>query len=448
MLAIANVALGSRVHEPLFYDSDGYLRAARDIGAHGVLSPFDLSSLRTYGYPLVLSWIDKIAALSGIPIRVAVTELQVSMYILAGLLLRRAASVYPNGSLAIDIAMYLNVWAVFLSTEVLTESLSLSLLLVVAGCWFWAWQNIWNRKYWLFLSAGSLLVGFCVMLRPANIFMFVAWFAGHLLLIFNSGERGFRARMRSAFLSSAVTLALALLPMLPQLRNNVLYYGRWTPLVTEQLQNAQLTLGVFYIKYGTSVPPAPLGAIQYLNPLVAGTRPPGPHPGAWYLEHPVRGAATFGLHVFNIVDQDFPFVYVQNLIPWYRLPEAVVLHLFTGLSLLGLFVWLKNFPRGNPRETRAAITPRAAFLFAAGGYIAVYGVSAAESRFGVPLLWSVLPFSFVAIQELLAAEGKRRWIQLLGVLVYAVLAVRLSIWVTAQSPQIALACHAVRSAPR
>ncbi len=100
------------------YDAAGYLRAAKDIGAHGLLSRFDLSSIRTYGYPLLLSWVDPIATFFRLPLRAIVTELQVSMYILAVLLLWRAMAAYPAGRIAVDIGMYLNVWAIFLCTDV------------------------------------------------------------------------------------------------------------------------------------------------------------------------------------------------------------------------------------------------------------------------------------------------------------------------------------------
>ncbi len=321
----------------------------------------------------------------------------------------------------------------------LTDSLSLSLLLVVVSFWLFTWQNIGNWKYWVFLCGGSLIVGFCVMVRPANIFMLAAWFAGQLQLVFGDNAITFRKRVRSALVTAPVTVALALIPMLPQLRNNVVYYGRWTPLVADDLQRRMQTVGVLFIKYATGISPAPVVSVTYPNPLFAGTHLPAPNPGVWYLEHPVRGAATVGLHVFNLIDQDFPFVYVRNLLPWYRLPEAIALQFLVGLSLLGLFAWFREFSTRKPGEIGPAITMRAAFLFSVGAYLAVYGTSDPESRFGVPLLWALLPFSFIAVQRLRAVGGKSRWVNVASVLAYAALAVCLSMWVTAQSPAIAMA---------
>lgn len=80
----ANLALHARIHEPLFHDANGYLRAARDFSSHGVLSHFELLWIRTYGYPLLLSWADRAATLLGLPLRLVVTEIQLLVYISAG----------------------------------------------------------------------------------------------------------------------------------------------------------------------------------------------------------------------------------------------------------------------------------------------------------------------------------------------------------------------------
>ena len=436
VLLVGNLALHARIHEPLFYDSNGYFRAARDIGLHGILSHFEFLWIRTYAYPLLLSWGDRVAILLGLPLRLVVTELQLFLYISAGLLLRRAMAVYPHGAAAVDIGMYLNLWAVFLTTDVLTDSPSLSLSLIVVSCWLWAWQNFKKPSYWIFLCGGSLLVGFCVMVRPANIFLLAAWFAGHLLLILRDNEITLRMRMRLALLAATAMLALPIVSMLPQLYDNVAYYGRWTPLVTSNLRRAQAILGVKYIKYATAIPPVPITSVTYANPFFAGTRLPDRFPSTWYIEHPLRGAATIGLHVFDMVDQDFPFVYVRDVLPWYRLPEAVALHLLAGLGLIGLFFWATMQPYGKPSEIREAITRRIAYFLLVGAYLAVYCTSDPESRFGVPLLWAIFPFSGLAVRRLKATRGKWFGSALLIVVAYAAIAVRLSAWVTAQSPAI------------
>lgn len=345
-------------------------------------------------------------------------------------------SAYAKGATAADAGMYLNLWAVFLTTDVLTDSLSLSLSLIVVSCWLWAWQHFRKPSYWIFLCGGSLLAGFCVMVRPANIFLLAAWFAGHMLVIFRDHEVTLRKRMRQALLATAAMLTLPIVPMLPQLYDNIAYYGRWTPLVTTTLRQAQAISGIENIKCATAIPPVPITRITYVNPFFAGTRLPDRFPSAWYIEHPLRGAATIGLHVFDLIDQDFPFVYVRDVRPWYRLPEAIALHLAVGLSLIGLFFWATSQPLGKPSEIREANTSRMTYFLLVGAYLAVYSISDPESRFGVPLLWAIFPFSALAFRRLKESRGKRLGSALLIAVAYAVLAVRLSAWVTAQSPAI------------
>ena len=121
------------------------------------------------------------------------------------------------------------------------------LLLAAVGCWLRLWQE---RSRILPLVAGSLAVGFAVMVRPANLFMVFAWLVSCALVL---------VRQRPALphlMARGLVIAVAvLLPSLPQLANNMRHYGQMSPLVVSDLGRSQQLWGVRYLKYGTAVNP-------------------------------------------------------------------------------------------------------------------------------------------------------------------------------------------------
>ena len=74
--------------------------------------------------------------------------------------------------------------------------------------------------------------------------------------------------------------------------------------VPADLGSLQQSLGVQYLKYATALPPVPRAPVNYDNPLYAGTVIDKGAPWSWYIDYPLRGVATLGLHVFNMTDQD------------------------------------------------------------------------------------------------------------------------------------------------
>jgi hypothetical protein len=235
-------------------------------------------------------------------------ELQLSLYLAACLFFRNALSrASPLAARIAFCGMLVNYYVLIYTPESLTECMSLSLLVIAGGCWL-----VLRRKdAGVFpLIVGSLVAGFSVMVRPANLFVVAAWIVGVLVI-------GWRQRYsaKRAFAVGLCVVAALVAPTLPQLAINVLHFGKWTPLVAQDLGKMQQVWGIQNIKYATGMPPVPVAQINYNNPFFVGTTVDVASPWRWYLDYPGRGVATLALHAFNLTDQDLLFTYSRDLDP-------------------------------------------------------------------------------------------------------------------------------------
>ncbi len=429
LFAIA-VAHGFMLHEWLYpssYDAASYVQMAREIAEHGLFHRYCDADLRTFGYPYFLSFLDRGALVLGWPFEVIVFETQLALYIVAAALLRRAlAPAWPSAARIVFCGLLLNYYALLYTTAALTESLSLTLLVFVSACWLNAYRT--HEAVWP-VAAGSLAAGFAMMVRPGNMFMVVAWIFGLLLI----AVRARPALLRGAVMSAVVLVAL-LLPMLPQLANNVAFFHKRSPLLVENLGGVQLTRGVMYIKYATGIPPvAPQGEIDYLNPMYEGTQFDAKAPLRWYFDYPWRGAATIALHVFNLVDQDLLFTYSRDLSPWYRVPLGLINYGVVGLGVTWLVMLTRRVRRSRSTSARDAVLMLLALIAA---NLAMYAWTAVEMRFGLDLLALLFPLALFATRELARLQRNVRRVAMGSVAVCIVAAFALSGWVREQAPLI------------
>ena len=423
----AVVAHAFLLHEwffPSAWDAQSYVDIAKDIAERGLIRKFHGSDFRTYGYPFTVSLVFRAAAWTGVSFVLLLFELQFLAYCGAALFLRR--SLVPIGANAARIVfggVLVNFYALIYTPESLTESISLTLLVFTAGWWVRLWRD--GITAWPLL-AGSVTVGFALMVRPANAFMIAAWVFGFVLLTWRQRPPVARALLHAILLVLAVAL-----PMAPQIRNNVIHYAKWSPMVFADLGQLQQSLGVQNLKYATALPPVPRAPVYYNNPLYAGTTLDEGAPWSWYLDYPLRGAATIALHTFNLTDQDLLFTYSRDLAPWYRVPLGIVNHAVVALGLLGIvLLGQRVYAAGDLRWRDAYLT-----LFALiGANLAVYAWTAVEMRFGSVLLLVLFPLAGYAVLRVAATPGARaKRAVALGTAAYVVLALALSAWVRDQS---------------
>ena len=157
-------------------------------------------------------------------------------------------------------------------------------------------------------------------------------------------------------------------------------------------------------------------------------------PWSWYVDYPLRAAATVALHTFNLTDQDLLFTYSRDLSPWYRVPLGIANHAVVALGVVGLLLLgLRMHTTKEPRSRDAYVMLLALIV----ANWAVYAWTAVEMRFGSVLLLVLFPLAAYGALRIAASRrrGKTRLVAA-GVAGYIVLALILSEWVRDQSPLI------------
>jgi hypothetical protein len=393
-IGIAHAFYARSLAYPSEYDAQNYLDIAMDLARGGLFAKFFYSDLRPYGYPLFLRMVKEVADALRVPWGLAIFETQLALYVGAALFVRsRLARVSLPVARLFLVATSLNVVALVYVADTLAEILSLVLLLVAAGCWVHVYAG--GSRTWLAVAAGSLAIGAAVIVRPANVFALPVWAVALVML---GWLRGWNAR-RGGIAALVTTLAVAV-PMLPQVANNVRHHDTWTPLVAASLGRNQQIWGIAYLKYATALAPIPLPSVFYMNPFAEDRPVDEARPLAWYIGYPGAGAATLGLHVFGMLDQDLLFTYARDLDPWYRRPLGVVTHGAVALAGLG-FVLLA----GRARRDRGCRVLFVALSTLCACYAALHATTAVEMRFGLPLLVVAGPLAAWFVRETWPQRG-------------------------------------------
>jgi hypothetical protein len=423
-IVIAHLFYWRVVRYPSAWDAQTYLDIASDIERNGLFRTFHKSALRPYGYPLLLSVLLRAASALGAPVGFVVFEFQLALYLIGAVFVRRRiAQLWPAAAPWAFAGVVLNVFILSYLPESLTESVSLALILIAAGCWLALLAA--REPPWRDVLMGSLAMGAAVVVRPANLFALAAWCLAVAAICV--ARRPWPSRL-------SVALALAggvAFPLVPQYVNNVWNYGRHTPLIVESLAHNQQTWGLD-LKYATGMPPVPVAPIWYFNPLKTGSVIDPEQPLTWYAQNPLRGTLTLALHVFNMLDQDLFFVYSRDLDPWYRIPVGLVNHAVVALALIAAGLLL-----ARTRRDRTLVLPTVALAAYVLCHLAMHVTTLVEMRFGLPLLLIAGPAALLAIRDLAERRSWRpRAMAAAFVAVWVVAALLLSQWVRQQAPAI------------
>jgi hypothetical protein len=409
---------------PSAFDAQNYFDIAADIDRNGLFSKFHNSDVRTYGYPLLLVAFSRAANLMRVPAGWLLFEGQLALYMFAAYLVRRElAKTWPVFASWAFIGIVLNVFALSYTPESLTESVSLSLILVATACWL---KLLAGPTTWRPVLAGSIVIGAAVMVRPANLFALFTWVlaVAAVCIARRSNVRAFATIIVALFVG-------VLLPMLPQYVNNVRHYGQHSALVAARLGHNQQIWGIAYLKYATALPPVPNPSIFYENPFAKNRSVDDERPLEWYARYPLAGALTLALHAFDMLDQDLLFTYSRDLNPWYRIPVGIANHAIIGAAWIAIAILL-----ARARRDRAYALAAGVVIVYAVSHIALHATSAVEMRFGLPLLLLAGPAAIAAVREVARARAKWLLPSAIAVLGYTAAALALSDWVRQQAPSI------------
>ena len=358
------------------YDSYHYFQLSRIVATEGVWGL--QSRVRTYGYPLFIAAVTGFRDVGPDAARAATAAAQVLLHLalslyaarVAGRLFRdRRVSAGTFALMALDPILLLR------SVEMLSDSVSASL----AG--FAVFASLPRRRPVPRAFGAFLAAGLAAAVRPANVVLLPA-----LAIVWIVRARRYGEPLRVALVPALVG---AVLPLAPQVASNVRAYERWTPLVVDGLYSDQASWGTGMLKYGTSLVPGRAPQIVYANPFVA---PGGGSASELALRRPVAYAKTLAAHGFAMLDQDFPYTYVEDFHPPARWPLSLANYAFLFLALAGLGLGVSG--ASAPADSRLYF---AAALLSGGALVAIYLPVAVESRFSLPLYPLLTPAAVHAV---------------------------------------------------
>jgi hypothetical protein len=378
----------------VIYDSWGYHYLSEVLRTKGLFAwPTDL---RTYGYPAFLVLLSGFRGLPPEELRLVAFVVQLAAHLGAcGFVAARLRRIYRSesvGAWAFAVGA-LNPALLIHTSEVLSDLLSAVLVqLAVALCWPLPEPEGDPRRR-LHPAASAFLSFLCagaaVAVRPANAIVAVA-LAGVWLL------RGLLFPKLSLGEVFAGALGLVL-PLVPQVALNWRVFRRITPLIVHSLYRMQTQWGMGALKYGTVVISGRSPFLVYANPFFRGD----PTPAAFFQNHPFDYLATLFLHVFAMLDFDYPFTFITNLDLWYRWPLAVVNFALIALAFAGCVLAAARLLRGRRKPIDEAAFAQWSTILVGGAYLAIYAPVEVENRFGLtpealmtPLIVSVLVWIF------------------------------------------------------
>lgn len=398
-LLMAAALLLAHVHVPLMADAFVYQLYAFRANEWGLFD--DLGTLRTYGYPLFLSWLASWVGLEHLHVSVAAGVVQYLFF--AGGCIALVLSLPAQQArlrLAIFAGLLLNPWLIAQVTDTLTEGLVLGLLVWTVVLTLRAFQA---PTYWVFacfIAGAASVVAATVIVRPANVVAVAAWHAAVIVALTTLG-RSHRHRLACAAIYLMATVIGCLLAWGPQLQYNHAVSGTFAfPLVCT-LGDLQLAWGLRLWKYETIYRAgAGVAPWYYPNPLFDAATAAGPA-WLWYVKNAYGGLLTLGAHVFNSFSVNYLFTYVRDLHTWYSWPLRA---LYWVVVVLGTYQVVgaatKRIRSGLVRQFDPQTGTVVLFLvLAVLGTIALNSITAVEVRF------NVLPIAVLSVCSLYLGLG-------------------------------------------
>ena len=311
-------------------DALGYVEKGLGFRKEGFLA--DLGTLRTYGYPAIIYLYSFIAGLEPRSIALAAGIVQLTIYGLSVLWLgSRFYSLNITLAGAISIGLLLNPIIVALVGDVLTESISLIVVVLALAALINTGRARAFSGFVLWATFGAAVSSFSVMIRPVNLLVFLAWNCGVVVWVFFARRTSLQ---RTALVCCyiCILIACAAAAWGPQYWYN-LSLGYHTILPTTPLFDIQLKWGILLLKYATIVVDQHAEGLLFPNPWCVQSIADA-HPLLWYLDHPLRGVVSIAGHLFGAFNFEYPFVYVYDLNPIYSVPTAGLMWLVIAIGLL------------------------------------------------------------------------------------------------------------------
>ena len=381
-------------NQPFFYDANSYVLAAHGIAEKGLLGNWYHVELRTYGYPLFLHGAFKIADWFHVGPTTSIFTLQWSLFVASARFATNSFFRSARTRRLAFVAVAANPLLVVYAPQALTESLTVSCVLVVVGSLSRAALARRGTVAAAWLVVGATTSSLAMEVRPSNLLIPACFVlaAGGVVLWTRSPSR-----WPSKVLTAAVVTAASVLPVVPQIMINQQNFQRLTPLPVYDLAGLQSRDGLALIRYGSNVS-TDCGdpALRFLNP----TKPPvATRPSQalhFYLLSWPEGPETAALHIFSGLDPR-PFLTYQHDFgaTYERWLQAFVLALLIA-GTAGVAAVLSAFRAGAWKRRMDVGFLGVVTL----GSVAILATSAAEFRFGVLPILTISLAAAVALGRL------------------------------------------------
>lgn len=394
-----------------FYADDGqYYEIAKSFLENNFFSYHTGLNIRTYLYPYLLSFIYN-EKISHFLINLAL--IQWVVFVASAWLFCRFVFVSDKLKRYCFAILICNPLLLAYACHALTDLLYTSFILVSLGFLFksiYLFQSLpdfypenkitrqQNIKLLVCCGLGALFTGGCIAIRPAGIFMIPVIFITNTYLMW-----GLYQKTKNIMLPIGLALVCLLffvLPLLPQLILNKLFFDKLTFLPPVGLGSQQLIWGLQYLKYGTNFSGIGTPQMYYLNPFVY-LWDENISPVKWYLEHPLIALKIFFFKFIGAFHFDYLHPYVKNLSsPLYPITTSISIFvlLFGGI---GVFVKRKLL------ETKLIILPVLFF------WCVITLPSAIELRFTLPMIAILSVYSIFGLKyiyELPCLRTKIIWL--------------------------------------
>lgn len=431
-------------------DADYYFRLS-NIGVIKNISIFDNPDpIRTYGIQLFYNPLIRIANLISISPQKTIFFTQTILYVLfVSLLSFQLKSFSDRVSKVVFFSLIFNIFLYPFFSLTLTEAFSMSLFLALLLILIKIYKNQKNINSVNFLKLEftkysaliydillnflfGLLIGLAIMVRPANIYLIL--FIIPLILI----------KKRLILYSLPLVVLGFGLSLYPQVKTNEKYYNSTSFLPVDDIPHNQFNLGIQVIKYATFVSKIQGGKpIYYMNPfyisekdknqiLEKNEKPsieivsiPSRLLLRWYLENPLAGIATIGLHIFNVFDFDYYYPYIYNQKISYRFLLFLYSHTIVFWFIIGVIFLISFLKKEEKPILNSKLFLYIILLFVLiGGAISIHSFSAVDNRFALQSIALMLPLASWSILYFRSTKN------LVWFLVYLIIAWKISTFVS------------------
>ena len=374
--------------------------------------------LRTFAYPLFLTGVEKISAISSVNYALLVFIFQFALYAVAvinALSFFAADIKSTTAKSAILLFLCCNIYVAPYIAITLTDSIYVSLCIIVITniCRLLASLEV---KYHL-ICITAFLTALAIVIRPTAI-----WLAGPLLFYF--AILIFSKRVAPFKLATAVVIAA--IPLGIQIFINSSRFDAFTFFPATDLGKAQVEWGITHLKYATWMGG---GAPQNYYPSAGLINPVPGESGftvMWYFNNIVEGIKLVFVKFVGAFDFDYLVPYPYFVIQDFWIPSVFSFgFMFFGVCGVIYHAWTNNVVVLGNRFLPAII------LVSWG---AITLISALELRFTLPILLYFMIVAVLYIHELSVRNQKKIIVfSVVGFLLVLPLLIKIALFVRAQS---------------